>query len=169
MPLVVPACLPTVKQKGKRVTYNDLLRFNYYIGLALIENKQVRLTLEEVDWLFIKHPDITYPRFIQDNFHDIYFTIFDNGQANRALNFDAVDVPGKYDLVYVDTPYISKCGVAVDYLSFYHFLEGLTMYDEWGKHIDYKSKHRRLISEWTDKKRIHTAFESNYSSDIRTV
>ena len=275
-----------LKQEGKQVTYNDLLRFNYYIGLALIENKQVRLNSDEVDWLLMRHSDIMYPCFIQDNFHDIYFTdeenswidqtitnlyflqerhaknksfirqlsdlykfalaffalcqaciikrpynlfhrknlymrfaqversfgnkttwdrpfdywvrifveeanraIFDNGQANRALNFDAVDVPGKYDLVYVDTPYISKRGVAVDYLGFYHFLEGLTMYDEWGRHIDYKSKHRRLKpqpndlffacrsrekykSEWIDKKRIHTAFErlfQQYQNSIIVV
>jgi adenine-specific DNA methylase len=232
-----------LKQAGKQVTYNDLLRFNYYIGLALIENNRVRLTLEEVDWL-LQSQEIAYPCFVQDNFSDIYFTdeenawidqtitnirqltdpykfalaffalcqaciikrpynlfhrrnlyirfaeversfgnkttwdrpfsewfcifvgeanraIFDNGQANRALNLDAVDVPGEYDLVYIDTPYISKRGVAVDYFWFYHFLEGLTMYDEWGKQIDRRSKHRRLKprpSEWTDKKRIHAAF-----------
>ena len=36
------------------------------------------------------------------------------------------------------------------------------MYDEWGEHIDLRSKHRRLKpqpSEWTDKKRIHAAFD----------
>jgi DNA adenine methylase/adenine-specific DNA-methyltransferase len=85
---------------------------------------------------------------------------------------NAVDVPGEYDLVYIDTPYISGRGVAVDYLDFYHFLEGLAMYDEWGTYIDSHSKqgtyidshskHRRLKrrpSEWTDKKRIHAAFK----------
>ena len=69
---------------------------------------------------------------------------------------------GEYDLVYIDTPYISKRGVSVDYLDFYHFLAGMTMYDEWDKYIDRKSKHRRLKrqpSEWTDKKRIHVAFD----------
>lgn len=234
-----------LKQAGKRVTYNDLLRFNYYFGLALIENNQVRLNSEEVDWLLTRHPEIAYPSFIQDNFPDIYFTdeenawidqtitnicqltdpykfalaffalcqaciikrpynlfhrknlyirfaeversfgnkttwdrpfdewfhafaievnraVFDNGQTNRALNYEAVDVPGEYDLVYIDTPYISKQGTPVDYLAFYHFLEGLTMYDEWGKRIDLRSKHRRLKpqpSEWTDKRRIRAAFD----------
>ncbi|MCL4458765.1 MAG: DNA adenine methylase [Chloroflexi bacterium] len=234
-----------LKQAGKRVTYNDLLRFNYYTGLALIENSRTRLSPEEVSWLLQRHPEITYPYFVRDNFHDIYFTdeenawidqaitntrqltdpykfalaffalcqaciikrpynlfhrknlyirfaevvrsfgnkttwdrpfdewfrifigeanqaVFDNSQMNRALNLDAADVPGEYDLVYVDTPYISNRGVAVDYLCFYHFLEGLTMYDEWGKHIDHRSKHRRLMprpSEWTDKNRIHAAFD----------
>ncbi|OGO41681.1 MAG: DNA methyltransferase [Chloroflexi bacterium RBG_16_57_9] len=234
-----------LKQAGKQVTYNDLLRFNYYIGLGLIENNRVRLSPEEMDWLLRSHPGITYPRFVQDNFANIYFTseenawidqtitnirqltdpykfalavftlcqaciikrpynlfhrknlyirfaevdrsfgnkttwdrpfdewfrvfvgeanraVFDNGQTNRALNFDAVAVPGEYDLVYVDTPYISKRGVAVDYFHFYHFVEGLTMYDEWANHIDFRSKHHPLKSrpnEWTDKRRIHNAFD----------
>jgi adenine-specific DNA-methyltransferase len=234
-----------LKQAGKQVTYNDLLRFNYYVGLALVENSQVHLSSEKVAWLLEWHPEIAYPRFVQDNFRDIYFTdeenawidqtmanirqlsdpyqfalaffalcqaciikrpynlfhrknlylrfaeversfgnkttwdspfeerfcdfvqeanqaVFDNGQTNRALNFDAEQVPGEYDLVYIDTPYISRRGVGVDYRSFYHFLEGLTMYDAWGQHIDRGSKHRRLKpqpSEWTDKKRIHAAFD----------
>jgi adenine-specific DNA-methyltransferase len=234
-----------LKQARKRVTYNDLLRFNYYIGLALIENSQTRLSPKEIDWILQKHPEITYPRFIQDTFHDIYFTdeenawldrtitnirqltdqykfalafyalaqaciikrpynlfhrknlymrlaevdrsfgnktswdtpfeewfrtfaeeanqaVFENDQQNRALNLDALQVPGEHDLVYVDTPYISKRGVGVDYRDFYHFLEGLTMYDEWPSHVDYRSKHRRLKrqkSEWTDKKQIARAFD----------
>jgi adenine-specific DNA-methyltransferase len=235
-----------LKQAGKQVTYNDLLRFNYYIGLALIENSQTRLYPEEIEWLLQRHPAIAYPRFIQDNFYDIYFTdeenawidqtmtnirqlddplkfalaffalcqaciikrpynlfhrknlylrlaeversfgnkttwdspfeqrfydlavqanqaVFDNGYANCASNLDAEHVPGEYDLVYVDTPYISKRGVGVDYYSFYHFLEGLTMYDEWGQHIDRRSKHRRLKvqpNDWANKRRIHAAFDN---------
>lgn len=233
-----------LKQAGKQVTYNDLLRFNHQFGLALIENAHTCLSSEEIDWLLQRHSEIIYPTFVRDNFSEIYFTdeenrwidqtitnmsklsdpfkfaiaffalcqaciikrpynlfhrrnlyirladversfgnkatwdrpfdewfcvfaeeanqaVFDNGQQNRSLNFDAVDVPGEYDLVYIDTPYISKRGVAVDYLGFYHFLEGLMIYDEWGKHIDHRSKHRRLKrrpSKWTDKNRIHAAF-----------
>jgi adenine-specific DNA-methyltransferase len=234
-----------LKQEGKQVTYNDLLRFNHTIGLALIENDRVRLSSEDIDGLLQRHAEIEYPSFVQDNFSGIYFTdkenawidltitnirqledpyrsalaffalcqaciikrpynlfhrknlyirlaevdrsfgnkttwdtpfdewfrifiqeanqaVFDNGQPNRALNVDAVDVPGEFDLVYIDPPYISKRGVAVDYLDFYHFLEGLTMYDEWSQHLDYGSKHRRLkpqSSEWTDKVRIRAAFD----------
>ena len=87
---------------------------------------------------------------------------FNNGQKNRALNCDAAQIPGAYELVYVDTPYINSRGTAVDYYDFYHFLEGLTIYDEWGKHIDYESKHHRLRrrpSVWTDRSRIGVAFE----------
>ena len=234
-----------LKRAGKKVTYNDLLRFNYYSGQALIENSQIRLSPERVDWLLQTHSGVAYPHFVQEHFSDIYFldeenawidqtitnirrladpyefalaffalcqaciikrpfnlfhrknlyirtadversfgnkttwdkpfdhwfrvfvaeanrAVFDNGQENRAWSSDAADVRGEYDLVYIDTPYISGRGVAVDYLAFYHFLQGLTMYDEWDKHIDFRSKHLRLKrqpSDWTDKKRIHTAFD----------
>jgi len=247
-----------LKQEGKAVTYNDLLRFNYLIGRALVENSRVRLSLDEVDWLLARHADIAYPSFVQDTFHDVYFTddenawidqtitnirqlsdpyqfalaffalcqaciikrpynlfhrknlyirfaeversfgnkttwdrpfaewfrefvaeanraVFDNGQVNQSLNLDALDVPGAYDLVYIDPPYISGQGVGVDYRDFYHFLEGLAMYDEWEQHIDTRSKHRRLKvqpSAWTDKRRIHGAFDrlfQRYADSILVV
>jgi len=233
------------KQENKRVTYNDILRFNYYFGVALIENNAVQLTTDEVEWILARHYDIDYPNFIERTFHDIYFTdeenawldqtmsninhiadpykfalaffalaqaaiikrpynlfhrknlyvrladversfgnktswdrsfaawfcdfvaeanqaVFDNGQANKALNDDALAIPGPYDLVYIDTPYVSIQGEGVDYRDFYHFLEGLTMYDVWKTYIDYRSKHRRLrrsTNVWTDKKRIYGAFD----------
>ncbi len=247
-----------LKKEGKQVSYNDLLRFNYYFGRALIENDGIRLSPDEMKWLLEKHPGINYPTFIQDNFADIYFTdeenawidqtitnirqldnpykfaiaffalcqaaivkrpynlfhrknlyirfadvkrsfgnkvtwdrpfehwfrmfaeeanqaVFNNGKTNHAFNYDAVHVPGDYDLVYIDTPYISKRGVAVDYFQFYHLLEGLTMYDEWDKYVDHTSKHRRLkprLSEWINKNRIHEAFDylfKRYSESILVI
>ena len=234
-----------LKQEDKCVTYNDILRFNYYVGRALIENCQTRLTAADIEWILTRHTDREYPQFVQQTFPDIYFTadenawidqtitnirrledpykfalaffalcqaciikrpynlfhrknlyirlaeversfgnktswdrpfeewfrlfvaeanraVFDNQQANRALNRDALNLPGDYDLVYIDTPYISGKGVPIDYHDFYHFLEGLTLYDEWGEHVDYDTKHRRLKkqpNDWSDKNRIHDAFD----------
>src|SRR4030042_2850071 len=48
------------KKEGKQVAYNDILKFNYYIGLALIENNKTRISLDEVDWLLTKHNNISY-------------------------------------------------------------------------------------------------------------
>jgi adenine-specific DNA methylase len=238
-----------LKQAGKRITYNDVLRFNHQIGLALIENKDARLSTEEVNWLLQRHQEVDYSSFVSETFSGIYFTdeentwidrtianvrqlsdpykyalaffalcqaciikrpynlfhrknlyirlaevprsfgnktswdrsfdewfkvfigeanraIFDNGQANRALNCDALAVPGDYDLVYIDPPYLSQRGAAVDYLDFYHFLEGLTLGKEWATRIDLTSKHRRLKPQptpWTDKARIHAAFNNLFS------
>lgn len=234
-----------LKQEGKAVTYNDILRFNYQFGLALIENNETKLAPEEIEWLLTRHKEISYPIFVQETFQDIYFTddenawidqtitnirqlsdpykfalaffalcqaciikrpynlfhrknlyirfadversfgnkttwdtpfeewfrsfaeeannaVFNNRQRNCAINSDILTLSNEHDLVYIDPPYISAQGVGVDYWEFYHFLEGLTLYDEWNKHIDFKSKHRRLkrrASEWTNKHLIGSAFE----------
>lgn len=247
-----------LKRKGKQVTYNDSLQFNYLIGTALIENSVITLLDEDIDWILQRHPDIQYPTFIQDTFPNIYYTndeniwldkvatniqlitnpykqalaffclfqaciikrpfnlfhrknlyirlqdversfgnktswdkpfeqwfryfvkeanlaIFDNGRNNKALNLDPLLVSGNFDLVYIDTPYISSKGVGVDYLHFYHFLEGLAIYDHWKEHIDYTKKHLPFKvpkSEWVDKNRIHSAFEklfARYKDSILVV
>jgi len=237
------------KQEGKEVTYNDVLKFNYYIGLALIENEDVTLSQEDVSFLLSYHKRIKYPNFIQTTFKDIYFTdeenkwidmvitnislldniykkalayfalfqsciikrpfnlfhrknlylrlqdvernfgnkttwdtpfevhfkkfveeansaVFSNGKQNKALNLDVFEVKGKYDLVYIDTPYISSKGVGVDYFGFYHFLEGLVNYNVWRDLIDYRTKHKKLKgkkSVWIDKNKIHSAFDKLFN------
>jgi adenine-specific DNA-methyltransferase len=234
-----------MKQGGKQTTYNDILRFNYYMGFALIENSNTALSSKEVEWILERHSTISYPCFIQNTFSEVYFTdtenkwidqtltnikqlgdpykfslaffalcqaclikrpynlfhrknlylrfaeversfgnkttwdkpfealfrffsqevnqsIFDNHTKNVALNFNAFDIQNNYDLVYIDTPYLSKKGTATNYHSFYHFLEGLTFYENWSEHIDYQSKHYRLKlekNEWTDKKTIYNSFD----------
>jgi len=233
------------KQKGKQVTYNDFLRFNWFIGLALVENDSVKLTPKDIDFLITRRGDVKYPTFVYDTFKDIYFTdgenqwidvvvtnisqlenlykralayyalfqsciikrpfnlfhrknlylrfsevernfgnkttwdtpfethfrkfvaeanqaVLSNGLQNKALNLDVFDIEGAFDLVYIDTPYISKKGVGVDYFGFYHFLEGLVRYPEWGGMIDYRTKHRKLKGDknpWVDKNQIFAAFE----------
>jgi DNA adenine methylase/adenine-specific DNA-methyltransferase len=234
-----------LKQAGKAVTYNDILKFNYHFGAALIANSTARLDAQDIEAILCRRSHLRYPTFVQDNFHDIYFTdaenawldqtitnigqindparyslaffalcqacivkrpynlfhrknlyvrlaeversfgnktswdrpfeewfrifaeeanqaVFDNGCMNRVYNLDAVEVPGDFDLVYIDTPYIPKSGIGVDYLDFYHFLEGLAHYEEWECHIDRHSKHLRFKPKpnaWTDKNRIHAAFD----------
>jgi len=234
-----------LKSKCKQVTYNDILKFNWYIGMALIENADNKLSEEDVVFLLRRHNGIKYPTFIRETFESIYFTneendwidkvatnitlldniykkalayfalfqaciikrpynlfhrknlyirfsdvernfgnkttwdtpfevhfrqfvaeanqaVFCNGQQNKALNLDVFDIEEKFDLVYIDTPYISRKGVGVDYFGFYHFLEGLVNYSKWPEIIDYRTKHkclRKKSSVWTDKNRIFAAFD----------
>lgn len=87
--------------------------------------------------------------------------VFDSGVPCRALCCDALEVPGRYDLVYIDTPYISATGAGTDYLDFYHFLEGLVLYSQWPERIDYSRKHHPMAkqrSPWSDADRVHDAF-----------
>ncbi|MCM1029270.1 MAG: DNA adenine methylase [Pseudoflavonifractor sp.] len=67
-----------LKDKGKSVTYNDILIFNSIIGKAIIENKSVILSDLEVDQIIEERKDIEYPSFIADNFKDIYYTDDEN-------------------------------------------------------------------------------------------
>ncbi len=235
------------KTAGKEVTYNDNLAFNWNIGLALIQNSEIRLTSEDVSLILEPQSNIKYPNFVQQTFKEIYFTdeenawldrviyhidhiltdpikqaiarfalyqaciikrpynlfhranlymrmaeversfgnkatwdtpfethfhffveeanaaIFDNGRNNFALHRDALETPIGADLVYIDPPYLNKKGVGVDYLEFYHFLEGLTCYDQWPERIDYRTKHKRLVrqnSPWNTAEGNLDAFEA---------
>jgi len=234
-----------LKSRGKKVTYNDALKFNSYIGTALIENSATMLSENDVEFLLTRKERVKYPTFVQDTFSGIYFSdeenqwidtvvtnigmltdlykkalayfalfqaciikrpfnlfhrknlylrfsdvkrnfgnkttwdtpfdahfrqfvaeanqaVFCNGRQNKALNLDVFDVQGTFDLVYIDTPYISKKGTGVDYLGFYHFLEGLVNYSKWQEMIDYNTKHKRLKRIpciWCDKDRILSAFD----------
>jgi adenine-specific DNA methylase len=121
----------------------------------------------------------TWDRPFEDHFRSFVAqanrAVFDSGVPCRALCYDALSVPGSYDLVYIDTPYINRRGVGVDYLAFYHFLEGLTDYPHWSKRVDYGKKHRPLKgqkSPWSDRRRCVSAFGElfrRYSNAILAV
>ena len=233
------------KTKGKEVTFNDILRSNYQIGKALIENSSIQLSELDVDLILEKHSRVAYDHFIEKEYHDIFFlpdenlwldmvaqniatitdeykralayfalfqaclakrpynlfhranlyirtaevkrsfgnkatwekpfeehfraaveqanrAVFDNGRRNHALNKDAEELATDADLVYIDTPYMNARGMGVDYLDFYHFLEGLTEYKDWPQLItrDYRHKpYKRRTSPWCDRKSIREAFD----------
>ncbi|MCP4196407.1 MAG: DNA methyltransferase [Proteobacteria bacterium] len=91
--------------------------------------------------------------------------VFDSGRTCRALCADALTLdPTPYDLVYFDTPYVSSKGTGVDYLDYYHFMEGLASPDDWAERIMHRYKHKPLTGKgqnpWCDSKRIQTVFES---------
>ena len=66
------------KSAGRSVTYNDVLHFNYQIGLALIENDNVRLSTETAESLSARIPGRRYDDTIRREFEGIYFTDEEN-------------------------------------------------------------------------------------------
>jgi len=74
------------KNGGKQVTYNDALQFNWNIGLALIENSEIKLSDQEIELILTIHPNIEYPDFIQRTFHGIYFTDEENRWLDRVVH-----------------------------------------------------------------------------------
>ncbi len=77
-----------LKEEGKRVTYNDILPFNYLIGKALIENSDTFLEDDEIEALLEKQDGISYPDFIERTFKDIYFT----DDENRWLDIVSTNI-----------------------------------------------------------------------------
>jgi adenine-specific DNA-methyltransferase len=240
-----------LKQQNKKITYNDILRFNFHIGRALIENNTTILSKSDTTYLINRHSDVKYDTFVEDTFNDVFFldkenkwidtfignlktfknkykislalsclfqacivkrpynlfhrknlymrlatversfgnkiswdkkfdhwflkfvkehnsSIFDNNQKNNVLNVDILDIKNtnSYDLVYFDPPYTNLKN-SVDYLDYYHFLEGLCIYyeggsDEWKKQIDWKRKPlpiQHTKSLWNDKSQLYNMFE----------
>jgi len=207
------------KRQGKRVHYNDLLKFNQIIGKAVVENDSVIVTDADVEKV-INGSSGDHPDFIQKHYQGTFFldhenvwldrvvsniravknpykrsiflaslfqaclakrpfnlfhranlylrtsrvkrtfgnkttwerpfpellkryvaeynkAIFSNKKKNRVVGgFDALSVPNGVDLVYCDPPYFaSDASQGTDYLSFYHFLEGLADYSRWERRL----------------------------------
>lgn len=98
--------------------------------------------------------------------------VFASGVPCSSLCHDARQVPGDFDLVYIDTPYVNKNGLGVDYLDFYHFLEGLTDYRRWPTKLNTKRKHLPLNgdrSPWSDRKQTREAFEELFQRYSRSI
>ena len=106
--------------------------------------------------------DIHFKRFVTELNSYIVKTKY----KCHAIKNDVMDVPldffeQGFDLVYIDPPYIPERGENIVYRDLYHFLEGITQYDQWLPLIDHKSKHRRIKPEynvWNDKKKVLSVF-----------
>ena len=73
-----------LKREFKQVTYNDSLKFNYWFGQALIENSDVLLQENDVEWLLNSY-DESYPTLIADTFADIYFLEEENRWLDKVI------------------------------------------------------------------------------------
>jgi adenine-specific DNA methylase len=106
-----------------------------------------------------------FPELIDRYSREVDRAVFDSGHPCRASRADVEEIdPGGFDLVYLDPPYVSAKGVGVDYLDYYHFLEGLVGPDGWEDRILTRYKHKPLRgrgeSPWSDARRISGSFEA---------
>jgi adenine-specific DNA methylase len=73
------------KCHGKRVFYNDLLKFNQIIGAAIVENSET--TVSEDDFRkVITFSGNDYPDFIQTAFKDIFFLDEENVWLDKVIS-----------------------------------------------------------------------------------
>lgn len=87
----------------------------------------------------------------------------------------AEKIPAKYDLVYIDPPYISDTSKNDGYWKKYHFLEGIVNYDKWHEMIGEGDKIKMLqmnsdIKKWESKheftQRLFSLVESHKNSIV---
>ena len=72
------------KLHGKKVIYNDYLKFNFLIGKAIIENNKEKLTEDDINFILNKH-EFNYPDFIEKTFKEIYFTDRENKWLDMVI------------------------------------------------------------------------------------
>jgi adenine-specific DNA methylase len=91
----------TAKKHGKKTIYNDYLKFNQQVGLALIENKGVTLSDDDVEFILTDHDRFQYPAVIQNEFDGLYFTRDENEWLDkRQRNITALDNQYKQAIAY---------------------------------------------------------------------
>lgn len=73
-----------LKRMNKTVTYNDIMKFNYYTGKALIENSKALLTNE--DRVTLLNDGSFNSKIIQRNFKDVYFLDSENKWLDKVSN-----------------------------------------------------------------------------------
>lgn len=98
---------------------------------------------------------------------EINEAVFQSQSQCFSINESIFDIENtNYDLVYFDIPYVSAKGTTEtsDYLKCYHFLEGLSDYENWGEKIDYGTKNLRFKKESSEnpffKRNIRNSIES---------
>lgn len=84
------------KRKGKEICFNDILSYNYNVGLALIENGTVRVSYDELQDCVITHNDFQYRSFVTETFSDIYFTDQENAWLDVVIQ-NIASVSDKYE------------------------------------------------------------------------
>lgn len=233
------------KRMGRSVTYNDYSLYNYTAAKALIENKNTRLTEDDVAYLTQPSKKRKNSGFISTTFRNYYFldhenkwldniltqteslkhyysgkelsykkaiaiwaigqaclikrpfnlfhrknlyirtndvernfgnkttwetpfsvaferfvmeansVVFDNKQTNTATHQNAIEYANlNFDLVYLDPPYFFSGQSDEDYLSLYHFLDGVAQYDAWPQIIDKETSTlsiKRKYDKWPSK------------------
>ena len=78
------------KQMGFETISNDFLNFNNQIGLALIENKEVKLTKDDLNLLFQPATNKSDFELMENTFTNVFFekeeaAFLDNFRANISL------------------------------------------------------------------------------------
>lgn len=89
-----------------------------------------------------------FPNHFKKFVAEINQSIYKSEMPCYSINKDVFAIDNvAYDLVYIDSPYIKKNdghNESSDYLKCYHFLEGISNYDNWNELIDNNTINKRI-------------------------
>lgn len=146
--------------------FNLFHRKNLYIRTAKVD----RTFGNKTTW------ETPFPVLVKKYAAQYNNAVFSNGRKNKVVGgYHALDVLRKTDLVYLDPPYFSgKSTQGTNYLTFYHFLEGLADYPNWETRLDPVTKVIKVanngqLDAFTKKSEIAESFEkliANFSDRI---
>ena len=90
-----------MKQLGKRTLTNDFMSFSNHVGKALIENSDVKLTINDVEMLFSENCSPREYHLMESLFADLFFTHEEAKIADSfRSNINRLDHPLKKSLAY---------------------------------------------------------------------
>lgn len=84
-----------MKDMGKRVYSNDILKFNSITSKALIENNKYLVKEDTINFVF-KNNDSSYLNVISENFEDVYFNSEENIWLDRIIQ-NIFNIENKYE------------------------------------------------------------------------
>lgn len=134
----------------KKRPFNTFHRANYYLRTADVKRNFGNLTTWNKS--FKEHIDIAnyeLNTFVSNKAKRCQPAIV---LPNKNLNNQYIDA----DLIYLDPPYIGNTSNTDNYHKKYHFLEGMTKYNDWHDLIDESKKIKSIktpkhIEDWHDK------------------
>ncbi len=140
--------------EGNTLKYKQAIAYNALFQSCLTKRpynlfhrKNLDMRTRQVDRSFgnKKTWDTPFAQHFVKFIKEINDAVFDSGITCHVMNNDTLDINQTFDAVYIDPPYVKKTGT-VDYLNYYHFLEGLVNYDFWGNMIDVASSNKKIMS-----------------------
>ncbi len=161
-----------LKTQNKEVYYNDLFKFNYYIGKALIENKQVKIDKNDIEYVLGRHSFYSYPFKISRIYDNLYFPDDENETIDIvAYNISKIDDDFKRSVLYYIL--IQSCIIKRPFNLFHRNNLSIRMRDvprRFGNKITWERSFRELFERFAeeinkyvfDNKKKNTA--NNYSA-----
>lgn len=141
--------------------YNLFHRKNLYMRFADVD----RSFCNKTTW------DTPFESHFRNFIKEINEHVFNNQKKNKAFNQDVFNLHSDFDMVYVDSPYMSA-REPVNYKKYYHFLEGMALYPKWAKIIDYSSYNLRMKNDsnpWNNKTQIQNLFDSLFDKFKKSI